>query len=151
MAMSEELTRRGDEVFERLFGAAPDPQAGDDPEFMAILRRVIFGQVFSVGELEDRTRELITVTILAAMQCPGQLTAHTRAALHVGATPEQIREAIYGLAPFLGFPPHPQRDRRDERGIPRRRRPAASRPAHHDAGGGALRTRHGPAAAAVRG
>ncbi|WP_058750845.1 carboxymuconolactone decarboxylase family protein, partial [Rothia kristinae] len=104
MAMSEELTRRGDEVFEGLFGAAPDPQAGDDPEFMAILRRVIFGQVFSVGELEDRTRELITVTILAAMQCPGQLTAHTRAALHVGATPEQIREAIYGLAPFLGFP-----------------------------------------------
>lgn len=102
--MSEELTRRGDEVFERLFGAAPDPQAGDDPEFMAILRRVIFGEVFSVGELEDRTRELITVTILAAMQCPGQLTSHTRAALHVGAAPEQIREAIYGLAPFLGFP-----------------------------------------------
>ena len=50
--MSEDLTRRGDEVFERLFGAAPDPQAGDDPEFMAILRRVIFGQVFAVGELE---------------------------------------------------------------------------------------------------
>lgn len=103
-SQDQDLTARGDEVFERLFGSAPDPEAGPDAEFMAILRRVIFGDVFSVGGLDDRRRELITVTVLGALQCPDQLTAHTGAALHVGVDPVEIREAVYGLTPFLGFP-----------------------------------------------
>lgn len=71
---------------------------------MEILRRFIFGDVFATGVLDDQTRELITVTVLACLQTLPQLKAHTAAALNVGVPPVQIREAVYQLAPFIGFP-----------------------------------------------
>ena len=42
--------------------------------------------------------------MLACLQTLPQLKAHTAAALNVGVQPIQIREAIYQLAPFIGFP-----------------------------------------------
>lgn len=95
---------RAEQTHERLFGPR-DPHAQDnDPELMRILRGFIFGDVFHVGTLDDQTRELVTVTVLACLQALPQLTSHTGAALNVGVEPVQIREAIYQLAPFIGFP-----------------------------------------------
>ena len=71
---------------------------------MEILRRFIFGDIFDTGALDDQTRELITVTVLACLQALPQLKSHTAAALRVGVPPVQIREAVYQLAPFVGFP-----------------------------------------------
>jgi hypothetical protein len=51
-----------------------------------------------------RPRELITVTVLACLQTLPQLRSHTAAALNVGVQPVEIREAMYQLAPFIGFP-----------------------------------------------
>ena len=92
------------ETYERLFGAPPDPAVGPDPELMTILRKVIFGEVFHIGALDDRTRELITVVVLTTMQTLPQLRSHAGAALNVGVTPVELREAVYQCAPFLGFP-----------------------------------------------
>ena len=39
-----------------------------------------------------------------ACQALPQLTSHTGAALNVGVEPVAIREAVYQLAPFIGFP-----------------------------------------------
>src|SRR5829696_8071556 len=91
-------------TYQRLFGPRDQSAPDNDPELMEILRRFIFGDVFDTGVLDDRTRELITVTVLACLQAPPQLKSHTAAALHVGVQPIQIREAIYQLAPFIGFP-----------------------------------------------
>lgn len=91
-------------TYERLFGPRDHDSRDDDPELMEILRRFIFGDVFDTGVLDDPTRELITVTVLACLQALPQLKAHTAAALKVGVEPLQIREAIYQLAPFVGFP-----------------------------------------------
>src|SRR4029453_18197954 len=71
---------------------------------MAILRHVIFGEVFQIGGLDDRTRELITVVLLVTNQTLPQLRSHPAARLNVGASPVEIREAVYQCAPFLGFP-----------------------------------------------
>ena len=90
--------------YAQLFGAPPDPTAGPDPELMAILRHVIFGEVFQIGGLDDRTRELITIVVLVTNQTLPQLRSHTAAALNVGVSPVDIREAVYQCAPFLGFP-----------------------------------------------
>jgi 4-carboxymuconolactone decarboxylase len=92
------------EKYEQLFGSPPDAGAGPDPELMAILRHLIFGEVFQIGGLDDRTRELITVVLLVTNQTLPQLRSHTGAALNVGASPVEIREAVYQCAPFLGFP-----------------------------------------------
>jgi 4-carboxymuconolactone decarboxylase len=90
--------------YEQLFGAPPDETGGSDPELMAILRHVIFGEVFRIGVLDDRTRELITVVLLVTNQTLPQLRSHTGAALNVGASPIEVREAVYQCAPFVGFP-----------------------------------------------
>lgn len=90
--------------YKTLFGGEALTPTGDDPEMMAILQKYIFGEVFTVGELDIKTRELITVTSLAVQQTLPQLKAHTNGALNAGATPIELREAIYQLAPFIGFP-----------------------------------------------
>jgi 4-carboxymuconolactone decarboxylase len=89
---------------ERLFGPRDIHSPDTDPELMRILRGFIFGDVFDTGLLDDQTRELITVTVLACLQTLPQLTSHTEAALNVGVQPIAIREATYQLAPFIGFP-----------------------------------------------
>lgn len=100
----EDRIRRCADTFGVLFGAVPAGEEGTDPEFMKILQRFIFGEVCYVGELEDTDRELVTVTVLAVNQTLPQLKAHVGAALNVGCTPVQIREAVYQCAPFIGFP-----------------------------------------------
>jgi 4-carboxymuconolactone decarboxylase len=71
---------------------------------MNILQRFIFGEVFYIGNLDDKTRELITITALTANQTLPQLKAHTNAALNIGVTAIEIREVVYQCAPFIGFP-----------------------------------------------
>lgn len=87
-----------------LFGGEALTGEGTDPELMDILQKFIFGEVFRCGELPVETRELITCVCLATMQTLPQLKAHAGAALNVGVTPLELREAIYQCAPFIGFP-----------------------------------------------
>lgn len=97
-------TPRSEEVFERLFGPRDTSAPDTDPELGLILRRLIFGEVFDIGALDDRTRELITCTVLSVMQTLPQLRSHANGALNVGVTPVELREAVYQCAPFIGFP-----------------------------------------------
>ena len=90
--------------YRALFKGEALQTTGDDPEMMAILQKYIFGEVFTVGDLDIKTRELLTVTSLSVQQTLPQLKAHINAALNVGATPIEVRETIYQLAPFIGFP-----------------------------------------------
>lgn len=96
--------RRSEETYENLFGRRDTSAPGDDPELMTILRRLIFGEVFHTGDLDHQTRELITVVVLATTQMLPQLKAHGAAALNIGVTPIEPREAVYQCAPFIGFP-----------------------------------------------
>ena len=93
-----------EQVYARLFGARDTSATEQDPELMAMLRRLIFGDIFALGGLDDRTRELITVVVLSTMQTLPQLKAHAAAALNVGVTPIELREAVYQCAPFIGYP-----------------------------------------------
>lgn len=90
--------------YTQLFGGEALSNDGTDPELMHILQKFIFGEVFTVGNLNVKTREMITVVTLATMQTLPQLKSHAQAALNVGVTPLELREAIYQCAPFIGFP-----------------------------------------------
>ena len=91
-------------TYTELFGGEALIGQGSDPELMDILQKFIFGDVFAIGELDPKTREMITCVTLASMQTLPQLKAHAGAALNVGVTPVELREAIYQCAPFIGFP-----------------------------------------------
>jgi 4-carboxymuconolactone decarboxylase len=94
---------RAQKKYQELFGA-PAVMSATDPELMSILQRFIFGEVFYTGNLDDKTRELITITALTTNQTLPQLKAHTNAALNVGVSAVEIREVVYQCAPFIGFP-----------------------------------------------
>lgn len=90
--------------YRRLFNGEALTDAGNDPEMMKMLQKYIFGEVFAVGSLDIKTREMLTVVSLSAQQALPQLKAHANAALNVGVTPIELRETVYLCAPFVGFP-----------------------------------------------
>ena len=97
----EEICKKN---YEELFQSEWNPNIGTDPEMMNILQKYIFGEVFAVGNLDNKTREMLTVTSLTVQQTLPQLKAHIKALLNTGATPVEVREIIYQCAPFIGFP-----------------------------------------------
>lgn len=87
-----------------LFGGEALSGQGTDPEMMDLLQKFIFGEVFQTGNLDIKTREMITCVTLTTMQTLPQLMAHIGASLNIGITPIEVRESIYLCAPFIGFP-----------------------------------------------
>lgn len=92
------------EKVEELFHQPTAGEGGSDGEFMQILQRYIFGELCFTGSLDNRMRELVTITVLTTIQALPQLKAHLNACLNVGCTPVELREAVYQCAPFIGFP-----------------------------------------------
>jgi 4-carboxymuconolactone decarboxylase len=92
------------EKYKQLFGDGVPASYATDPDFQDILSRFIFGEVFYQGNLDDKQRELITLVVLVTNQTLPQLKAHVSAALSVGLTPIEIKEAVYQCAPYIGFP-----------------------------------------------
>ena len=92
------------EKVEELFHQPAAGEGGSYGEFMQILQRYIFGELCFTGSLDNRMRELVTITVLTTIQALPQLKAHLNACLNVGCTPVELREAVYQCAPFIGFP-----------------------------------------------
>ena len=67
-------------------------------------RVISLGMYVTTGSLDNRTRELVTVTVLTVLSALPQIKAHVGASLNAGCTPVEIREAVYQCAPFIGFP-----------------------------------------------
>ncbi|GIO59713.1 carboxymuconolactone decarboxylase family protein [Paenibacillus cineris] len=95
---------KSQETYKQLFGDGVPAAYATDPDFQDILSRFIFGEVFHQGSLDDKMRELITLVVLTTNQTLPQLKAHVHAALNVGLTPIEIKEAVYQCAPYVGFP-----------------------------------------------
>lgn len=90
--------------FRELFGEHKGPLTETDPDIQEMLNRIIFGEVFYRGNLTDKMRELITLVVLTTNQNLEQLKAHVGAALNIGVSPVEIKEAVYQCVPYLGFP-----------------------------------------------
>ena len=66
--------------------------------------RLIYGEIADHGTLNDKQRALITLVVLTSGQTLEDLKTHVDAALRVGVTPVEIKEAMYQCAPYIGFP-----------------------------------------------
>lgn len=53
---------------------------------------------FADGALDRKTKQLIALAVAHVTQCPYCIRGHTKAAMHAGATREQIMEAIWVAA-----------------------------------------------------
>lgn len=65
---------------------------------------VAWGQVWSREGLDRRTRSMLTLALLTALHCEGELAMHVRAALNNGVTPAEITEVLLHTAVYAGVP-----------------------------------------------
>ncbi len=89
---------------QKFLGTEASALANTDPEFAAMRDRLLYGEIADRGTLSDAQRELVTLVVLIAGQTLDDFKTHVHAALRVGATPVEIREAVYQCAPYVGFP-----------------------------------------------
>jgi len=54
--------------------------------------------VFAAGALDVKAKQLIAIAVAHVTQCPDCIAGHTKQALNVGATREEIMEAIWVAA-----------------------------------------------------
>lgn len=87
-----------------LFNQVELGQTDPDPEFTEISRRFIYGDVFYQGNIELKQRILISLVVLTTISNQTELSTQLHAALTVGLSPKEIKEALYQCAPFIGFP-----------------------------------------------
>ena len=74
-----------------------------DPEFAAIKERLIYGEVYAEEKLSARLRELVILVVATTNQTMNEVKRHTAAALACGVKPEEIKEAVYHCAPYIGL------------------------------------------------
>jgi 4-carboxymuconolactone decarboxylase len=76
--------------------------------FMAPLQKLItewcWGYVWTRPALSRKTRSVINIAMLAALNRPNELRLHVRGALNNGVTTEEIQEILLQAAVYCGVP-----------------------------------------------
>ena len=75
-----------------------------DPHYVKIWLDFTYGGMYVRGVLDERTRTLIAVGELVAMNEMDQLDVHLRAALNAGAAPCEALEVILQASVYVGYP-----------------------------------------------
>ncbi len=89
----------GDDYVDRAIEATTDL----DADFQRWITETAWGGVWARPDLDLRTRSLLTIAILGALN-HDELELHLRAARNTGVTPEDIREALLHVAVYAGVP-----------------------------------------------
>ena len=69
-----------------------------------LLTAVGFGDYMTRGVLEDREKELITLTALVCLGAATQIKPHIAGAVKAGNTLEEVTAAVVQVLPYIGFP-----------------------------------------------
>lgn len=63
-----------------------------------------WGAVWTRDGLDRKTRSIVTVSMLIALNAHGALKGHVRGALNNGVSPDEIREVVMHAAVYCGYP-----------------------------------------------
>lgn len=96
-------TEKAEKTMNTLYGREHAGLTVSDPEFCAVKERLIYGEVYAEEKLSAKMRELVILAAAATNQTMNEVRRHTAAALASGAAPEEIREAVYHCAPYIGL------------------------------------------------
>ena len=75
-----------------------------DPQYLKLWFDFIYGELYTRGIVDDRTRLLVMVGICLAVNEPIQMENHMRGALLFGATPREVMEVIVNSTAYVGMP-----------------------------------------------
>ncbi|TAK76412.1 MAG: carboxymuconolactone decarboxylase family protein [Gammaproteobacteria bacterium] len=75
------------------------------PDLAKYVLEFIFGDLYSRAGLELKTKQMLTITILATLgNAKPQLAYHINCALNIGITRQEIIDIMTHLAGYAGFP-----------------------------------------------
>jgi 4-carboxymuconolactone decarboxylase len=72
--------------------------------FQDYITRSAWGEVWGRDGLDRRSRSMITLALLTALHCEGELPMHVRAARRNGLTADEISEVLLHTAVYAGVP-----------------------------------------------
>ena len=75
-----------------------------DQNYAQLWLNFTYGGMFGRGVLDDRTRTLVVIGQMVAMDEMEELGRHIRGALNCGATPREVLEVIVHSTAYVGMP-----------------------------------------------
>jgi 4-carboxymuconolactone decarboxylase len=72
--------------------------------FQDLITRYAWGEIWTRPGLPRKTRSLITIGVMVALNRPEELRLHLRAATNNGVTPKEILEVLLQSAIYCGAP-----------------------------------------------
>ncbi len=72
--------------------------------FQDFITRYAWGEVWHSDAVQQRTRSMLTLALLAGLGNEDEFAMHVRAARRIGVTPEEIREVLMHVAIYAGVP-----------------------------------------------
>jgi 4-carboxymuconolactone decarboxylase len=107
--MESEKFKQGLEVRRSVLGAEyVDNAIKNVSDFNRPLQELVteycWGEIWTRPGLEKKTRSLLNLAILTALNRPHEMKIHTAGALRNGCTPEEIQEVLLQCAIYVGVP-----------------------------------------------
>ncbi|MCV7240979.1 4-carboxymuconolactone decarboxylase [Mycolicibacterium celeriflavum] len=107
--MDQDVYDRGREIRTAVLGAAYVQKAADAADdftgpFQDLVTEYCWGAVWGRDGLPRKTRSMLNLAMLAALNRPDELRTHVRGALTNGVTREEIREVFLQVAVYAGVP-----------------------------------------------
>ena len=75
-----------------------------DADFQHFITEMAWGSVWSRPQLDHKTRQLLTIAMLAALGHERELALHIRATQNTGVTPDDVKEVLLQVAVYAGVP-----------------------------------------------
>ena len=75
-----------------------------DADFQRFITETAWGSVWARPGLKIRTRQLLTIAMLAALGKHEELALHVWATRNTGVTREEVKEALLQVAVYAGIP-----------------------------------------------
>ena len=93
-----------DENYRLAHGESDPPEAKNDPELAATMKKYIYADIARQAKLSLTERKLVEIVVLTTNQNHKFLARVIDGSLNLGVKAIEIREALYHVAPYIGFP-----------------------------------------------
>ncbi|MBQ6983202.1 MAG: carboxymuconolactone decarboxylase family protein [Synergistaceae bacterium] len=93
-----------DENYRLANGDAAMKEAANDPELAAVMKKYLYADIVKQAKITQTERKLIEIVVLTTNQNHKFISRVAGEALNLGVKPLEIREALYHVAPYIGFP-----------------------------------------------
>ena len=93
-----------DENYRLAHGSSELTEALNDPELAAVMKKYVYADIVRQAKITQTERKLVEIVVLTTNQNHKFLAHVIDGSLNLGVKAIEIREALYHVAPYIGFP-----------------------------------------------